>query len=188
MSSFPSEEEWREALITLSQFVYLGEKGFIRENIHGNVIEITLFLNKDKEPISFQELQTLLTESLWKTTLPLPKIEETCMSLQKENRIGVKANRVNLTGERRKEIEKEVETVASEKKSIEKIFIDKLYGQYKVTADLGLTEADQVLCIRLFWKYLSRLLSFKASTVGQLLRSSNFKIDTSISNALFVNL
>jgi len=188
MSSLSSEDEWREALITLSQFVYLGDKEFVRDEIHQNAIEICLYLNEDKEPIAYKDLQEILLKSVWSTSLPLKTIEDSCRTLLDEGRISIVGDKAYLNIERREEIGEEVKKAELEKKNIEKLFIDLVVNQYRILADLPLLAKDQYLCIELFWKYLSKLIGLKVGTVAQLLHSSNPRMDVSMSATIFSSL
>jgi hypothetical protein len=188
MSSLSSEDEWREALITLSQFVYLGDKEFVRDEIYGNAIEICLYLNEDKEPIAYKELQEILLKSVWSTSLPLKTIEDTCKTLRDESKVSIVRDKAYLNIERREEIKEEVKKADLEKKNIEKLFIELVVNQYRILADLPLLAKDQILCTELFWKCVSKLISLKVGTVAQLLHSSNPRMDVSMSATLFGSL
>ena len=188
MASLTSEEEWRNALVTLSQFVFLGDKDYLRKDLHKNAIEIALFLNKEKEPISYVGIQEIFQKELWNINLPLKIIETNARALSDEGKVLLSREKISLSIQRREKIQAEVQKAQERKAEIEKIFVDILVEQYRLIADQPLYGKDQTLCTDLFWKSISKLISFKANTVAQLLSSSRIGMDVSMSNALFNNI
>ena len=174
MSSLESEANWRTALITLSQFVFLGEREYLKDDLYKNALEITLFLYKDKEPISYRGLQRLLRDDLWDIHLPLTTIEYTCKSLSVDKSVSIKNNVVGLTPTRREEIKKEIMKSQKEKHGIERLLIDQIVDEYRRLTNSALYAKDHDLCIEAFWKYTSKLINSKVNALMKFLSSSDF--------------
>jgi len=186
MSILESDNNWRKALITLSQFVFLGEREFIRENLYQNAIEIILFLNGKR--LTFSEIQKSLVEDLIGINLPLEIIEKTGYSLSETNNVIIEQGLVKLSPERRATIQNKVNKSNSQKRDILDFFVNLLVKEYRLKANLALTANDQNLCTTLFWKYLSKFVNLELTKLTKLWLSSKSEFEFSTPRSLFVGL
>jgi predicted nucleic acid-binding protein len=158
----------------MSQFVFLGKNEFARDSLYASALETTLYLNKDREPATFSDVQALTKEGLWGVHLPIRVIQDTCSKLQQDDRIVIKTEMVSLSIKRRQQIDEEVRKSRWERKEVEDTFIRLVVAEYRRMTNSPLPGNDDRMCRQLFWKSIAKFIDLKINLIVQLFSSKNF--------------
>lgn len=165
-----SEQEWRNALIILAQFVISGNRDNIRSDLHKNAIEIAVFLGtKDNKIITLSDIRKILLEDLWGIRLPSNIISETLKILESESRIIIELENIFLTEKRKKEMLGTQQKYISNKNHIEKDVLEKARIEYQKTYRKKLEPDQEYQILTNFWLSLSNYTLQKANIISEII-------------------
>jgi len=176
MSRF-SQKEWRNALVTLAQFVMRGNRDNVREDLHKNAVEIAIFLGtQEKRSISLSEIRQILVEDLWGIRLPSQAISAVLAALEGDGRIKIVFDKISLTDERREEMKKIQQKYLSSKELVENEILEKVRTKYRETYKKVLRPSQESTVISTFWLFLSNYLIERANRISGILTGRKIRI------------
>lgn len=162
-----SEEQQKQALLRISQFVLREHVGSIRDSLYQSLIEVGLFLNENE--CTLGEISEIIESEFYGIKISVKLLSQHIEQLERQGRLEIDEEKICLVDSRAKELSIYSERTKSLIQAIEFRFISRVETDYPYEIDISMRHK----IIDVFYRFILLLVSKYVINTAKLLVKGN---------------